>query len=179
MNRLLTLTLFTLLLPATACAAGVQLGIGPFALARDGADVFIAYQPEGSRYRIGASYKRWTDIFRDPFAGWDHSKTTETKTGLLIDYLFQPETDDSFFVGGGLLKWTRTETPLLITAPSGTNSTLDPYFGGGYTGKLGKYGFYNLGMYLSPTARLQTQTTISSEESSGGFDIQLQIGVRF
>lgn len=179
MSQLRTFALLTLLLPAPVYASDLQVGIGAFALARDGADVLLTYQPEGSHYRIGATYKRWSDIFHDPFTGRQHSQTTETKAGLLVDYLFNPETDGSFFVGGGLMDWKRTETPLLVTAPSGTNATIDPYLGGGYTGKLGEYGFYNLGMYLSPTAHLNTQTAISSEESSGGFDIQLQIGLIF
>lgn len=178
-NVLIFITCLLVPLGALAETGSLRIGIGIFTLAKDGADVLLNYQPDGSHYRIGATYKRWSDIFQDPFSGQQHSKTTETKAGLVVDYLFHPETDRSFFVGGGLLNWSRTETPLLVNAPSGTNSTLDPYIGGGYTGNLGEHGFYNLGMYLSPTAQLSTQTTISSEESSGGFDIQLQIGLKF
>jgi hypothetical protein len=34
-------------------------------------------------------------------------------------------------------------------------------------------------MFLGPGAKLQTNTGVSSEESSGGFDIQLHIGASF
>jgi hypothetical protein len=44
---------------------------------------------------------------------------------------------------------------------------------------MGKHVFYNLGIFLSPGTSLKTNTGVSSEESSGGFDIQLQLGAAF
>ena len=47
------------------------------------------------------------------------------------------------------------------------------FVSGGYTHRLGKH------MFLSPDTWLETNTGISREESSGGFDIQIQMGAAF
>jgi hypothetical protein len=72
---------------------------------------------------------------------------------------------------------TCTETPLLVAAPGDTQSTTNLYSGGGYTGKLGGLGIFNAGIYLSQTAKMNTQTAIRPNEQSGNFDIQLQPGL--
>ena len=62
----------------------------------------------------------------------------------------------------------------------GTGSTTAPFFGGGYTGSIGRASFYyNAGLFISPGAKVNTSTSVSSEEDSGGFDVQLQLGVAF
>ncbi len=180
MNKLTLIAASMLLLLSTSAqAAGLQIGIGVFALAQDGADLQISYRPPQSHYRFGFRYVRWTDVFNDPFTGNAHSKTTNTLAGPQLVYLFRPEADSGFYAGGELLKWTRTETPLLIVSPSDSRSRTDLYFGGGYSGLIGKNFFYNLGMFIAPQAELNTQTAISSEESGGNFDVQLQAGMAF
>lgn len=178
--RKLCLIAAVLLLPsALAQAEGIQIGVGLFALAQDGADIQINFRPPQNHYQFGFRYLRWTDTFRDPFTGNLHSSTTNTLSGPQLIYLFSPEADSTFYAGGEVLKWTRTETPLLIAAPSDSRSRTDLYFGGGYTGLISKNFYYNLGMFIAPNADMTTQTAISSEESSGNFDIQIQAGMVF
>ncbi|MDH2917009.1 MAG: hypothetical protein PXX77_09060 [Gallionella sp.] len=164
---------------ALAETAGLRVGAGVFTLAKDGADFQVALRLPRSPYQIGYRYVRWTDVFHDPFTGRALTETTQSMEGPFLNYLFQPEAARSFYAGISLLNWSRTEQALLITTPSGSASTTDLYFGGGYTGSIGDFGYFNLGMYLSPTAKLNTQTAVSSEESSGGFDTQIQIGLAF
>jgi hypothetical protein len=177
--RKLCLFAAMLLQGSIAQAEGIQIGIGVFALAKDGADIQINYRPPQSHYQFGFQYTRWTDVFHDPYSGNAHSSTTNTLAGPLLVYLFHPAADSSFYAGASLLKWTRTETPLLIAAASDTQSRTDLYFGGGYSGLFAKNFYYNLGMFIAPNANMTTQTAISSEESSGNFDVQIQAGVAF
>lgn len=118
-------------------------------------------------------------MFHDPFTGRELTETTESLSGPIINYLFHPESDGSYYLGFSLLTWSRTEKALVITSAPGSASTTDPYFGGGYSGSMGKFGFYKWGFYLGPTAELNTQTAVSSEQSHGNFDTQIQIGISF
>ncbi|MBI4807817.1 MAG: hypothetical protein HY799_02545 [Nitrosomonadales bacterium] len=161
----------------SAIADEFTVAVGVFNFAEAGADIQASYRVDQSHWQYGYRYVSWTDTFHDPYTGNAHSKTTETLTGPVVNYLFRNESRHSAYVGVSLLNWTRTETPLLVVAPSDTQSTTDLYFGGGYMGRFGSAGYYNAGMYLSPTAELKTQTAISSSEQSGNFDIQLQVGL--
>ncbi|MDD5058526.1 MAG: hypothetical protein PHQ60_11700 [Sideroxydans sp.] len=179
MRKFWLIATMLLLHNSLAQAEGLQVGVGVFALAQDGADFQINYRAPQSHYQFGFQYIRWTDVFHDPFSGNAHSSTTNTLAGPQLVYLFHPAADSSFYAGASLLKWTRTETPLLVAAASDTQSRADLYFGGGFTGLLGKNIYYNLGMFIAPNANLTTQTAISSEESSGNFSIQIQAGMAF
>lgn len=172
-------SILLLLLAGHAQAAGMQIGIGVFALARNGADIQIDYRVPHSPYQVGFRYVRWTDVFHDPFTGRAHSETTQSMSGPMLKYLFQPDAAASYYAGLSFLQWSRTEVPLAITAAAGSASTTDIYFGGGYSGTVGQFGYYNLGLFISPSSELNTQTAISSEQSSGNFDIQLQAGLAF
>jgi hypothetical protein len=162
-----------------ARADDFSIALGIVNLADEGADISLGYRRQHSHGQYGLRYLRWNDTFHDPYTGNAHSRTTDTLAGLTANYLFQNEARHSAYVGISLLKWTRTETPLLVAAPSDTQSTTDPYIGGGYMGRIGSMGYYNAGMYLAPTAKMKTQTAISSSEQSGNFDIQLQIGLEW
>ncbi len=179
MSKLGGLLVLLLIQTFQANAAGIQIGVGVFALAKNGADIQVTYRQPQSHFQVGYKYARWTDVFHDPFTGRALTETTQSLSGPLVNYLLHPEADGSYYFGVSLLNWSRTEKALLITTPPGSASTTDLYFGGGYTKYLGQFGYYNLGMYLSPTAKLYTQTAVSSEESSGGFDIQIQVGFAF
>ncbi len=176
-NRNICLFVLLMSLILSANADEVTVAFGLFNLAENGADVRAGFRQEQSHWQYGYRYVRWTDTFYDPYTGAAHSKTTEILTGPIVNYLFKNESRHSAYVGVSLLKWSRTETPLLVAAPSDTQSTTDLYFGGGYMGKIGEMGHYNAGMYLSPTAKMNTQTAISSSDQSGSFDIQLQLGL--
>lgn len=154
---------------------GAALGI--FNLARQGADIQLNYRGEQSHWLYSLRHLQYEDLFVDPYSGNEHSKTRESLIGPGVSYLFRNESRHSAYIGISLLKWTRTETPILVAAPSMTASRWDPYFGGGYRGRFGSMGYYNAGIFLAPTAKMTTQTAISSEEQSGNFDIQLQIGL--
>lgn len=160
-----------------ATADEFTLALGIFNLAENGADIRASFRPEQSHWQYGYRYVRWSDTFHDPFTGNAHSRTTNTMTGSVVNYLFKNESRHSAYAGVSVLKWSRTETPLLVAAPSDTQSTTNLYFGGGYMGRIGKMWHYNAGMYLAPSAEMNTQTAISSEEQSGSFDIQLQLGL--
>ena len=159
-------------------AAQFKVGIGIFTLAENGADIQIDYRPEQSQWQYGYKYTRWTDTFHDPFTGRALTKTTETMTGPNASYLFSPESPGTWYLGVELLRWSSTEVSL-ITGEAGSDSTTAPFFGGGYMASLGKPFYYNLGFFLSPGAKLTTRTSVSSEESSGGFDIRIQLGIAF
>jgi hypothetical protein len=172
-----SLLVILLSLNTSAFADEFNVALGVFNLASNGSDVQVSYRLDKSHWQYGYRYVRWTDTSSDPFTGRDLTKTTQTLQGPVVRYLFKNESRHSPYVGGSLLKWTQTETPIALPGPSDTASTTDLYFGGGYMGRFGSVGYYNAGMFISPTAKMKTQTAISSSEQSGNFDIQLQIGM--
>lgn len=178
MGKRIVLLLFALLSALPAQAADFRIGIGPFVLVEDGADFQVSIRPDQSHWLYGYRYVRWTDTFEDPFTGRDLTKSTETKTGPLVCYLFNIESGGSPYLGVSLLQWSRTERSLM-TGESDTASTTALFWGGGYTGRLGSLGYYSVGIFLSPGTELNTKTSVSSEEDSGGFDIQLHLGIAF
>ena len=177
--RAARLFLVSVLLAASPARAELTFGVGVFTFAPDGVDLQVGFRTENSPWLFGYRYVRWTDTFEDPFTGRELTDTTETKTGPFVLYLFRPQENWSPYVGLSVLKWSSTEK-LLRTGETNTDSTTTPYFGGGIMGRIGSSVFhYNAGIFLSPWAKLHTQTAESSEDSSGGFDIQLQLGVVF
>jgi hypothetical protein len=163
---------------STSSAANLYIGVGVFILAEDGADFQISFRPDQSHWMFGYRYLRYTDTFEDPYTGRGLTKQTETKTGPLVCYLFNIEKSGSFYLGLSLLQWSRTEKST-VTGESDTASTTSLYFGGGYTHRWGSLVYSNIGMFLSPGTSLHTQTSVSSEDDSGAFDIQLQLGIAF
>lgn len=145
------------------------VALGVFNLASNGSDFQVSYRMDQSHWQYGYRYARWTDTSSDPFTGQDLTNTTQTLQGPVVNYLFKNESRHTPYVGVSLLNWSQTETPLALPGPSDTASTTDLYFGGS--------GYYNAGIYLSPTAKMKTQTAISSSDQSGNFDIQLQAGL--
>lgn len=180
MKRLNVLLCGVLFVYASASDAGnFQAGIGLFALAKNGADVALSYRQPESHYQFGMKYTHWTDVAHDPFTGRVLDETHQTLTGPIVNYLFHPEASSSGYIGVSILQWTHTISPRQIVTPDHTVRTVDPYFGGGYSGQLGRTFYYNAGFYLSPTAKIDNQTPVSSETQGGNFDIQLQIGLTF
>ena len=159
-------------------AAQFGAGVGIFTLAENGADIQINYHPEQGSWLFGYKFTRWTDTFHDPFTGRELTKTTNTMTGPIANYLFSPESPGTWYLGIEVLRWTRKEK-WLFTGATSSDSTFAPFFGGGYMASPGESFYYNLGFFLSPFPKLSTNTGYSSEESSGGFDIQLQLGIAF
>jgi hypothetical protein len=66
---------------------------------------------------------------------------------------------------------------IIAHGTSGEDSAVAPFFGAGYTGRLGRTGFYNMGLFVSPV-ELTTQTA-DSLTTGNGADVQLQLGIAF
>jgi len=167
------------LLLATAApalhAAEWRLGAGVFMLSEDGIDVHVSVRPEESRWQFGVRALRYTDVW-ETCTGITVSKTTTTEVGPQLNYLFSPASARSWYVGLSVMNWTQDET----SARTGTRSrqhTTAPFFGGGYSGRMGSFGYYNFGAFFSP-AKLSTQTADTAEETTGA-DMQLQVGFAF
>jgi len=179
MTRLCLAWLVTLSLGAPPIQAQeFRAGIGLFLLADQGRDVQIGFRPASSHWRFGYRHVQWQDHFNDPFTGRRLTETRETRTGPLVDYLFRPESPGSWYLGGAVFRWSKREESL-ITGEVSRATTSAPFIGGGYTRTLGRHAYFNLGLYLSPGTRLSTRTSVSSEDDSGAFDIQIQLGARF
>ena len=156
-------------------AAEWRVGAGVFMLSEDGLDVHLSVRPEHSRWQLGVRALRYTDVW-ETGAGTPIGKTTTTKVGPQVNYLFSPESARSWYVGVSLMKWTQDETSAR-TGTRGRQQTTAPFFGGGYSGRMAKVGYYNLGVFFSP-AKLSTQTADTAEETTGA-DMQLQLGFSF
>ena len=169
---------FVVMLAPCRAASAYEFGaaLGVMNLVSHGADIQVNYRADQGRWLYSLRYVRFEDLFIDPFSGNEHSKTRDSLIGPGVSYLFRNESRQSAYVGASFLKWTRTETPIALPGPSMTASRWDPYFGGGYVGRIGGSGYYNLGLFLAPTAKLVTQTAISSNDQSGNLDIQIQLG---
>lgn len=180
MRKWIITTALVLGLAASPLRAGqFTIGVGVFTLVEDGADLQLSYRPEQSHFAWGYRYLRWTDTFEDPFTGRKLTKTTTTMAGPAATYLFSPEAPRSWYLGVSVLRWSKAERSL-VTGEIGTGSTTAPFFGGGYSGSIGTSPFhYNLGLFVSPGAKVNTSTSVSSEEDSGAFDVQLQLGIAF
>ncbi len=165
-------------LPRSPHRAEFRLGLGVFFFAPEGVDLHAGFLPKNSRLQYGYRYVRWTDTFDDPFTGNELTKTTETLQGPQVNYLFRPEKRGTWYVGASVLQWSKTEAAMM-NGVSDSDSVIAPFFGGGYTRRLGKHVYFNTAMFLGPGAQLETNTGVSSEESSGGFDIQIQLGALF
>ncbi|WP_257306409.1 hypothetical protein [Geothrix campi] len=159
-------------------AQDFRAGVGVFLVADQGQDFQISFRPASSHWQFGYRHVQWRDHFNDPFTGRRLTETTEARTGPLVDYLFRPESPGTWYLGGAVYRWSKREESLM-TGEVSRAATTAPFIGGGYTRTLGRHAYFNLGLYLSPGAKISTRTSVSSEDDSGAFDIQLQIGARF
>lgn len=168
-----------ILLSASLHAGEFRVATGAGMLATNGAEFQVGYRPGGDSHWVYAiQYTRWAEDFDDPFTGNPITRTTHKRIGPQVSYLFHPERRHHWYVGVSVLQWSKAEHSL-VTGETGTDKKTSPYFGGGYTGTLGKWFYYNAGVFLSPGVHMKTETSVSSEEDSGAIDGQLQIGLRF
>ena len=164
---------------ALAIAAPVQAAewraaAGVFMLSEDGIDLHVSVRPEQSRWQLGVRALRYTEEWETSH-GTSISKTTTTKVGPQVNYLFSPEARASWYVGMSVMKWVQEEKSSRTTT-RGKDQTTAPFFGGGYW-KRGGIGYWNFGLFFSP-AKLSTQTADTAEETTGA-DVQLQFGLAF
>ena len=167
------------LLGSTFLFAGdVRIGVGVFSLAPEGTDLQLSYQLDQGPWTVGFRHVQWLDTSHDPFTGRALSETTETRTGALVTYLFRPRGPGSWYVGGAVFQWRKAEKSLVYGDVSHASTTA-PLLGGGYTRTFGAWFYWNTGLFLGPGKSLHTKTRTGSEDDSGVFDIQVQVGVRF
>ncbi|WP_257311853.1 hypothetical protein [Geothrix fuzhouensis] len=179
MTRLSLVWLLALSMGATMLQAQeFRAGIGVFLLADQGQDFQISFRPASSAWQFGYRHVQWRDHFNDPFTGRRLTETTETRSGPLVAYLLRPGSPGTWYLGGAVFRWSKREASL-VTGEVSRAATTAPFLGGGYTRTLGRHAYFNLGLYLSPGAKVSTKTSVSSEDDSGAFDIQIQIGARF
>lgn len=155
----------------------VRLSAGLFLAAPGGQDFALQARLARSPWLVGVRRVAWTDRFNDPFTGRHLTDTEETRTGPTVDYLFRPEARGTWLLGGAVYRCTKQETSL-VTGEVGRDATTAAFLGGGYLW-TGRWFTFRLGAYLSPGTTLRTRTSVSSEDDSGLFDIQIQVGVRF
>ena len=173
-----------LLVPTLLAAQGVSkgpefsLGVGPITLAQGGVDVQAEVGFGDRRWLWGFKHVRFTTTGKDPFTGRELTRTREALTGPTVTYVFRPGRGFSWMLGGSVLRWT-TRVESLITGEVDRDATTAAFIGGGITGAMGDHFYYRVGLYLAPGARLQTSTSVSSDEDSGGIDAILHLGVKF
>jgi len=176
MWKKIVIPLLILLLPATpAHSDEFRIGLGIFNFA-GGPDFQMSYRPKHSHWQIGYRHNQWVDTFESPFTGRDLTENSTTMTGPFVCYLFNIEGRKTYYLGVSMLQWSITEKSLR-TGENDTDSVTAPFFGGGYTGRLGKSGYFNLGAFFSG-AELKAETSVSGTETTG-LDLQLQLGIIF
>lgn len=161
-----------------AQAQSFRIAAGVFSLVPKGADVLLAYRPGTGPWMFGIRHVQWEDTFHDWFTGRALSKTLEQRTGPVAFYLFRPQARGSWYLEGAVFRYAKRERSLAIDDTSEATKVA-PAFGGGYMRSFSTYGFWHLGMVLSPGVTLETRTSTGSEEDHGLFDIQAQVGLRF
>ena len=166
------------LLVCTLSAPGAEYVLGAGVVGKGyGARFYV--HPDNSHWRFGWEYGRApAHTEDDPFTGRPLTRDVESLTGPFFQYQFKPSAKRGWYLGASLLRWTRTETSLTFD-DSSTTSTTDLYFGGGYLARLSRHFLLNAGMFIAPGASMTTETSTSSTENSGGFDLQLTLEFAF
>lgn len=173
-RRRAVLAAWVLTLASASVQAGeTRLAVGALTFA-PGLDLHLTWRAEESHWQFGLRAVRYSDEFQ--FYGVSLTETTTTMAGPTLNYLFTPHSHASWYLGASLLYWEQREKSLR-TGTSGEDSAVAPFFGAGYTGRLGRTGFYNMGLFVSPV-ELTTQTA-DSLTTGNGADVQLQLGIAF
>ena len=164
-----------LTLAASPLQAGeFRAGVGIWLLTEDGLDFHFSFRPEKSHWQYGLRVLRYTED--SDYNGVTFSRVTTTNAGPTLSYLFTPEERGSWYLGVSLLFWEQEEKSVR-TGGAGKDSTTTLFLGGGYTGRLGTNGYYDLGIQLTPVTL--TTTTLDTSQEASGVDIRAQIGFRF
>lgn len=153
------------------------VGIGLLSLAGD-IDLQGSYRPGGSPRWFGYRHLRTKETADDPFTGNLLTKTVETISGPFVNYRFPSAPDARRYVGVGIYEWKKSHASS-VAGRLGEDSTTAPFIGGGYAGRLGGSGRFNLGLYVSPFAEPETGATARIDEDEIGVDLVLQLGLGF
>ena len=168
--------LFSLLLSAPANAVETRVALGVFILT-GGIDLQLNFRPEQSHWMFGLRHLTYEDEFEDPFTGRVLDKTDVTMTGPIVTYLINIDSGSTWYVGASMLSWSKKLREEGVGGQSDEASVTAPFFGGGYMGKLGDAGYYNVGMFLS-SAELTLETEYTFDQETG-IDVQAQLGFVF
>jgi len=163
-------------------AGELQVGISPVNfIFSTTPSLHVNYRLSQSHFQAGYKYERWSVGIMNIVTHEKITNITHSRHGPSLNYLLEPEADSTYFAGVELLKWTAQEHAVGSGGGSAGASSSDLYFGGGITGHVGGNFYYNLGLFLSPTAELTTpdMKKTSGTTSAGSFDLQLQIGLYF
>lgn len=155
----------------------VVVGIGLLSLAGD-IDVQLSYRLGGSPWEFGYRHLRTKETADDPFTGNLLTKTVETISGPFVNYRFPSAPDAWWYAGVGIYEWKKSHASS-VAGRLGEDSTTTPFIGGGYAGSFGGIGRFNLGLYVSPFAELETGATARIDEDEIGVDLVLQLGLGF
>jgi hypothetical protein len=156
---------------------GIELG----ALIFLGPDLRLFYRKAESPWLYGIRYLNIKDDFVNESAvglpGDESDQEYTTRVGVYVDYLFsdQPDTG-SFYASGALYK---TTIKIECYSVSDSDSATGLYIGGGYRGSFGDNFGYNIGLLLSPFVNLEQTTPYCSQTSSGDFDLNLSLSIKF
>jgi len=180
-STLKSFALCLLLLSGTAANAGeLQAGISFVPLLTSSPHLHLSYRPSQSHLQFGYKYQRWTDEYTNNITQLTTTRSTQTRSGPMLMYLSEIDTDSSVYYGIELLQWVAREYPVGPGGVTATTSSNDLYFGAGKTGHLNSHWYYDFGLFLSPTADLSSPSSKNNgSSSSGSFDLQLQLGLFF
>ena len=166
----------SLLLAAPPGAAETRVALGMFTLIGK-MDLQLNFRPEQSHWMFGFRYLAYEDEFEDPFTGRVLDKTDVTMTGPTVTYLLDIDSYATWYFGASLLSWSKELREEGVGGQSDEASTTAPFFGGGYMGRIGSVGYYNVGLFFSG-AELTLETEYTFEEETG-LDVQAQLGFVF
>jgi hypothetical protein len=168
--------LVSVLLAAPANAVESRVALGVFTLI-GGMDLQLSFRPEQSHWMFGFRYLTYVEEFEDPFTGRVLDETDVTMTGPIVTYLIDIDSNATWYFGASMLSWSQKLREEGVGGQSDEASTTAPFLGGGYMGKFGGEGYYNVGIFLSGAElTLETANTFSEET---GIDVQAQLGFVF
>lgn len=152
----------------------IGLEIGAFIFL--GPDFHIFYRPAGSQWMFGYRYLEYTEDFE--FYGIETDEETNTISGPFIRYLFEPNQNQSYYLGAAVYEW-KQELECKTLEGTDEDSITSIFVGGGYMGGQNQWIGYNLGLLLAPWASLSTEAGGCSSETDGGLDINASIMISF
>jgi len=159
-----------------AAPATAEYGFGAGGVGLGGFGALAYFQPEGSRWRLGAEYGLVASTSRDE-AGRAASRGSGAMGGLFIHRQFTQGKSARWYAGAALLRWTRREEA--AAGNSARDSDLSPYFGLGWWRRFGGNWFADIGFLGSPWARLDTPTSAGPGVDRGAADLHMVIGARW
>ena len=168
--------LVSLLLASPANAMETRVALGVFTL-DGGTDLQLNFRTDQSHWMFGLRHLNYVEEFDDPFTGHVMDKTDVTMTGPIVTYLIDIDSNATWYLGASILSWSKKLREEGVGGQSDEGSTTAPFFGGGYMGKFGGAGYYNVGLFFSGAElTLETEYTFSEQT---GIDLQAQLGFMF